>query len=51
MQGVQRKGREQSKSREEIILSVQEVRGLSEAPKVVKSSIIGRRQVARDQEI
>jgi hypothetical protein len=33
------------------VLSVQEGRGLAEVPKTMKSSIVGRRQVAEDQEI
>jgi hypothetical protein len=37
--------REQSKSREEIVLSVQEGRGLVKVPKTMKSSIVRRRQV------
>jgi hypothetical protein len=44
-------GREQSKSQEEIVLSVQEGQGLAKAPKTVKLSIVGRRQVVEDREI
>jgi hypothetical protein len=42
---------EQSKSREEISLHVQEGRGLAKVSKTMKSSIIGRRHVEKEWEI
>jgi hypothetical protein len=43
--------REQSKSQGEIVLGVQEGRGLYEVLETVKSSIIGRIHMVEDQEI